>query len=252
MITQNRGYHRSVALSSINWVSGNIYEVSNKIVEFFKLTEANRNLSNENTLLLNRVTELENQLYTFTDSLSSNEWKKLEITPERDYKYIPAKVIRITTNQVENYITLNKGLKDGIKTDMGVVADNGIVGVVDKVSNNFSRVQPLLHPKSTVISKFKKNNYFGPLIWNGKDYRYAKLNDIARHVKFSLGDTLLTGGFKTFPEGVIVGTIDNFELKESEQYYDIDVKLAVDFKTLTHVKVVDYKNYEEQKELEDY
>ena len=78
----------------------------------------------------------------------------------------------------------------------------------------------------------------------------AKLNDIARHVKFSLGDTLVSSGFKSFPEGIIVGTINNFDIRESDAYYNIQVRLAVDFRSLTHVKVINYKNYQEQTELE--
>ncbi len=251
LISQNKGYQRSILLSSTNAVAGKMYESSNKIVEFFKLSEANKNLAEENTLLSNRITELENQLYSITDSSSFSGWKNARISPEREYNYISAKVIRITTHQLQNYITLNKGSNDSIKPDMGVIGENGIVGIVESVSPHFSKVIPILHPKSTIVTKFKKNNYYGPLVWDGKDYRYAKLNDIARHVKFSLGDTLVTGGFKAFPEGIMVGTINNYDIKESDPYYNIQVKLAVDFRTLTHVKVINYQNYEEQTALEN-
>lgn len=251
LIARNKGYQRSVLLSSTNAVSGKMFEASNRVVEFFKLRESNKNLAEENTLLSNRITELENQLYSLTDSSSLAGWKNARISPEREYSYISAKVIRITTNQVQNYITLNKGSKDSIKPDMGVIGENGIVGIVESVSQNFAKVIPILHPKSTIVTKFKKNNYYGPLVWDGKDYRYAKLNDIARHVRFSLGDTLITGGFKAFPEGIMVGTVNDFNIKESDPYYNIQVKLAVDFRTLTHVRVINYKNYEEQTALEN-
>lgn len=251
LISRNKGYHRSVLLSSTNAVAGKMFEMSNKVVEFFKLSDANRNLAEENTLLKNKVTELENQLYTLTDSSSTASWKSIRIPPERQYDYISAKVIRITTHQVQNYITLNKGSLDSISPDMGVIGDQGVVGIVESVSPHFSKVIPVLHPKSTIVTKFKKSNYYGPLVWDGVDYRYAKLKDIARHVKFSLGDSLVTSGFKSFPEGIMVGTINNFDIKESDAYYNVQVKLAVDFRTLTHVKVINYQNYQEQKVLEE-
>ena len=228
-----------------------MYEMSSKVVEFFKLSDANKNLSEENTLLLNKVTELENKLYTIADTAGSANWKSVRIPPERQYDYISAKVIRITTHQVQNYITLNKGSLDSIKPDMGVIGDQGVVGIVETVSPHFSKVIPILHPKSTIVTKFKKSNYYGPLVWDGVDSRYAILKDIARHVKFSLGDSLITSGFKSFPEGIMVGTINNFDIKESDAYYNVQVKLAVDFRTLTHVKVINYKNYQEQKDLEE-
>ncbi len=228
-----------------------MYDASTRVVDFFKLSNANKNLSEENTRLLNRVTELENTLNTLTDSTNNSGWRTVQIPPEREYNFIAAKVIRITTHQVQNYITINKGSLDSIKPDMGVVGDQGVVGIVEAVSPHFAKVIPILHPKSTIVTKFKKSNYFGPLVWDGKDYRYAKLNDIARHVKFSLGDTLVTSGFKSFPEGIMVGTINNFDIKESDAYYNIQVKLAADFRSLTHVKVINYEHYQEQKILEE-
>ena len=251
MIVQNKSYQRSVFLSSTNAVTGRMFETSNKVVEFFKLSEANKNLSEENTRLLNQLTEMEARLSAISDSTQIASWENIRISPENEYSYISAKVIRITTGHLQNYITLNKGSDEGIQPDMGVIADNGVVGIVESVSKNFSKVMPLLHPRSTIISKFKKTNYYGPLVWDGKDERYGSLNDIARHVKFSLGDTLLTGGFKTFPEGLMVGTVNNYNITQSDAYYNIQVKFAVDFQNLTHVKVIDYKHYKEQNELEN-
>lgn len=252
LISNNKGYQRSVLLSSTNSVTGWMYEVSSGFFEFFKLKNANANLAEENTALKNQVTFLENQLANYTDSVYIADWKTIKVEPNREYEYIPAKVIRNTTHLTQNYITLNKGANQGIKPDMGVVSDEGVVGIVQSVSSKFSKVIPILNPQTIINSKFKSSNYYGPVIWDGKDYRYAKLNDIARHVRFSLGDTLVTSGLvKTFPEGILIGTIDNYEIKESDAYYNIQVKLAVDFRMLTHVQVINYLNYEEQSKLEE-
>ncbi len=228
-----------------------MYEKSSNFFDFFKLKEGNKHLSDENTLLLNRVTQLESQLASLTDSLFTADWQKIKIPPEREYEYIPAKVIRNTTHLSQNYITLNKGSEMGVKPDMGVISENGVVGVVQSVSKKFSKVIPILNPQTIISTKFKRNNYYGPLEWDGKDYRFANLKDIARHVKFSLGDTLITSGLvKTFPEGIFVGTIDNYDIKESDAYYNIQVKLGVDFRMLTYVKVINYLNFQEQTDLE--
>jgi len=251
LISRNKGYQRSVLLSSTNQVTGWMYEKSSNFFEFFKLKEANANLALENTELINKVTLLESQLASLTDSVFITGWSKKAIPPEKEYEYISARIIRSTTHLAQNYLTLNKGSNQGIKPDMGVISDAGVVGVVQTVSPKFSKVIPILNPQTTISAKFKKNNYYGPLMWDGVDYRYAKLGDIARHVRFSLGDTLITSGLvKTFPEGILVGTVDNYNIKESDAYYNIQVKLAVDFRTLTHVKVINYLNYEEQGILE--
>lgn len=252
LISNNKGYQRSVLLSSTNRLTGWMFEKSSEFFDFFKLKDTNAGLALENTELINRVTQLENQLASLTDSSYIADWQKIRISPEREYNYIPAKVIRNTTHLTQNYITLNKGSEQGITPDMGVISDAGVVGIVQTVSKKFSKVIPILNPQAIISAKFKRNNYYGPLAWDGKDYRYAKLNDIARHVKFSLGDTLITSGLvKTYPEGIMIGTIDNFDIKESDAYYNIQVKLAVDFRTLTHVKVINYLNFNEQTELEN-
>lgn len=251
MISNNKGYQRSVLLSSTNHVTGWMFEKSSEFFDFFKLRANNAGLAEENTQLKNQITFLENQLSALTDSSYIADWQKIEVSPEREYEFISAKVIRNTTNQVQNFITLNKGSDLGIKPDMGVISDGGVVGIVQSVSKKFAKVIPILNPQAVISTKFKKSNYYGPLVWDGKDYRYAKLNDIARHVKFSLGDTLITSGLvKTFPEGILIGIIDNFDIQESDAYYNIQVKLGVDFRTLTYVKVISYLNYTEQTNLE--
>ena len=249
MIVKNQEYQKSVFLSSSNSMVSSMYEWSNSVVEFFKLRAANDNLSEENTALKNQIINLQNKLSTLQPEVSDSI--HFRFPPEMEFQFISAKVINSSTNKLQNYITLNKGEQDGIKIDMGVICDEGVVGIVKTASKRFSVVIPLLNPKIEINCKFKRNNYSGGLIWSGEDYRYANLTDIARHVELALGDTLITSGLtSTFPEGIPVGSIEDFKIKESDAYYNIKVKLAVNFRTLSHVKVINYLNYKEQKEIE--
>ena len=249
LVVSNQEYQKSVFLSSSNNVVSGMYEVSNSVVEFFKLRAANDNRSEENTALKNEIILLKNELATLEPHQKDSV--HFRIPPEMEYEFISAKVINNSTNKLQNYITLNKGLRDGIKVDMGVVSDEGVVGIVKVVSTKYAVVIPVLNEKIKINCKFKKSNYSGPLQWSGEDYRYANLKDIARHVEFSLGDSLITSGFtNTFPEGIPVGTIEDFKIKESDAYYNIKVKLAVNFRTLSHVKVINYKNFYEQRTIE--
>ena len=226
-----------------------MYVWSNSVVEFFKLRTANDNLSDENTTLKNQIINLQNKLSTLQKGTPDSIL--FQIPPEMEYQFISAKVINCTTNKLQNYITLNKGAEDGLKVDMGVISDEGVVGIVKTVSRRFAVVIPILNPKIEISCKFKRNNYSGSLLWDGKDYRYSNLTDIARHVELTLGDTLISSGLtSTFPEGVPVGYIEDFNIKESDAYYKIKVKLAVNFRKLSHVKVINYLNYNEQKDIE--
>lgn len=249
MVVSNQEYQKSVFISSSNTAISAMYEMSNTVVEFFKLRAANDNLSEENTALKNQINDLQNQVAALKPE--EKDSTNYHIPPEMQNKLISAKVINNTTNKIQNYITLNKGFNDGIRPDMGVISDEGVVGIVKTVSHKFAVVIPVLNEKIRINCKFRKNNYTGPLQWDGLDYRYAKLNDIARHVELALGDTLVTSGFASnFPEGIPVGKIEDFKISESDSYYNITVKLAVNFRTLSHVKVIKYLNYGEQKAIE--
>jgi rod shape-determining protein MreC len=250
LIVKNNDYQKSVFFSSSNTVLASVYELGNSTVEFFYLKSANEGLAHENILLKNEVVELRNKLLAVSKSDTTNY--KLKISPDREITYILAKVINNSINKTRNYITLNKGLRDGIRQDMGVISEDGVVGFISNVSEKFSVVLPVLNPKFTIITRFKRNDYTGPISWQGGDYRYVKLNDIARHVEFALGDSLVTSGYtKSFPEGIPVGTVDDFNIGEGDTYYNIRVKLAANFRTLSYVKVISYVNFEEQTNLEN-
>lgn len=249
LIVKNQDYHKSVFLSSSNIVVSNMYEMSNTVVEFFKLRAANENLSEENTTLKNQILSLQNKLSALQPVAKDSI--RFQIPPEMEYKFISAKVINSSTNKIQNYITINKGIADGVKVDMGVISEEGVVGIVKTVSNRFAVVIPILNPKIEISTKFKRNDYKGSLQWTGQDYRFADLTDIARHVDLINGDTLVTSGLtSSFPEGIPIGKIDNFKISESDPYYKINVKLAVNFRTLSHVKVINYLNFNEQRNLE--
>jgi len=249
MMINSQEYQKSIFLSSSNAVVATLYNWTNSVGEFFKLRNTNNQLSSENTELKNQIIELQNKLKVLEPSITSLNFKLL---PENEYRFISAKVINNSTDKFQNYLTLNKGSKDGIKPDMGVVSSEGVVGIIKSVSPHFSVVIPILNPKIQISCKFKRTDYTGSLVWNGEDYRYANLVDIARHVDIRLGDTIVTSGFtRTFPEGIPVGIVEDYNIKESDAYYNIKVKLAVNFRTLTYVNVINYLNYQEQKQLEE-
>ena len=104
----------------------------------------------------------------------------------------------------------------------------------------------VLNNRWSISAKIKKNNYFGSLVWQGGDYRTASLREIPIHVNISKGDTVVTSGFSSiFPEGIMIGIIENFSRKEGDNYYTIDLSLAADFKSLAYVEVIkNFNSYE--------
>ena len=248
LIINFNNFQRSIYLNSSNAFVGRLHNITNLTTEYFGLREKNENLSEENAALLNRIFFLESQL-------ERKERKQTDTTivaPEKDYHFLSAKVINNTTHKGKNYITLNKGARDGVKPDMGVISDQGIAGIVSAISDKFSVAISALNPIIKFSSKFKKNDYEGFIVWDGVDYRFAKMQNILEHVDVAVGDTIVTTGYMNgLPAGIPVGIVETFEQTDRSPYLDINVRLFTNFKVLSHVKIINYHHNEEQTGLED-
>ena len=163
------------------------------------------------------------------------------------YQYIPAKIYNNNYTKRNNYLTINKGLKDGVDTEMGVVNSKGIIGTTNSVSNNYATVISVLNNYSLINAKLINNNHFGTLSWDGKDYRTVQLNDIPRQAVIKIGDTIVTGGKSIiFPEGILIGIIKGFEQNQL-----IDITLFNDMSALGNIQVITNLHKEEIQQLED-
>jgi len=169
----------------------------------------------------------------------------------QEYDIYQAKVINNTLTHADNYITINKGEKDGIRSEMGVIDGNGIVGIVYLTSANYSLVIPVLNTKSSISCKIQRSDYFGFLKWDGGSSNYATVRDMPRHSLFSLGDTIVTSGHSAvFPGGIPVGTVEDITDSHDGLSYLIKVKLFTDFGRLNDVRVISRKEQHELKNLE--
>ena len=249
LIIDHNQFQRSRFLNSSNIVIGEIYRFSNSVSEYFKLKTINDNLARENAELRNRLYANENELNFIKQD--SNVLIRRNRSIEKDYTFITAKVINASANKYKNYITLDKGAKDGIRPEMGVINESGVIGIVSSVSNHFSVVLPILNPSSRISAKIKNKSKTGSLIWDGRDARKALLEEVPLYIPIEVGDTVVTSGYSSiFPEGIEIGIVRFFQ-KDNDNFYFIEVNLFTNFNQLSYVDVISYKNAEEQRELEE-
>ncbi len=244
MIFRNRGYQSTSLLNSANAISANLYLAVSNGKEYLLLKDENQKLALENAALRNQLKSsydiLPQKVFTINDTLY-----------RKKYLYTQGKVINSSTNNRSNYLTLNIGANQGVERDNAIVNSDGIVGVVKDVSGNFCTAISVLHKDQKIICKVKKDGSYGPLAWDGNDYRYATLTDIPTHVRLIKGDTIVTSALSDiFPEGVMVGFVDDFERKQGDAFYTLKVKLKTDFKKLNYVYVIKNNYREEQDSLE--
>jgi len=245
MIIRHNFYQKSVFFNSSNKVTATFLNVFSSVRDYFHLSEINRQLAEENALLKSM------HVSSFiTDS--RNTFYRNDTLYERRFAYLPAKVVNNTIHRPDNYLTLNKGSKDGVKPGMGVISPQGVVGIVKDVSPNFSTVYSVLHSQSKISGSVGSDEVIGTVVWPGKEYRRAVMNDISRHNTIHQGDTVLTSSFsQLFPGGVHIGYIESFSVNTAYDFYEINIILAVDFSKVSEVYLIISETNEEQTELEN-
>ncbi len=240
---QSHSYHKSKFVGSTNFLSGGIYSWQHSISDYFGLKDENTRLLEENERLHNRLSFLEkdSMAIKYVDTISFN----------RPYTYTKARVIKNDYSKIDNYILINRGKKDSVVPDMGVITDKGIVGIIENTSENYSRIISILNSNSRINAGLKKSNQYGSLIWNGKDPNIVQLETIPRQAILKEGDTIITNGRSTiFPKGIGIGTIVNYKLDQNKSYYLIDIKLFNDMTDIGFVYIIKNSDADEIKSLE--
>lgn len=191
-----------------------------------------------NASLENEVLNLKNQLAYYKTLVPVDSSDAITAAADR-FHFVAATVMNNSTNRPKNYFTINKGSNDGIEPGMGVVDQNGVVGIVNIIGNNSSRVISLLNVTQHFSVKVKNTNYIGSLVWHEGNPHIAYVEEMPRHVKYHVGDSIVTSGYSTtFPEGIPVGTVISQIRTSDDNFYTLKIKLASDFTQLSTVRVI--------------
>lgn len=235
-IVRNNQYQSSAFYNSANSLAGSVLEYSNEISSYFNLKTVNEDLARENAQLKGMLERLTQKTYAVAPD---------QLRPEvlNQYNFHMAKIINNTTRHINNFITINKGLNDGLKPGLGVIGQNGVVGKVKNCSNHYSTISSLLNSDIMVSSQIKKSGAFCTTKWYGKNPRKANIIYLPKHIKIAKGDTIITSGYNAvYPYGVLIGVVDEVKTDVSlESTERISIKLSTDFSNLGYVYVVENK-----------
>lgn len=233
LIFNNHSFHKSKYVNSSRAITGWFYTTSSNVSAYFNLHQENKVLVEENLVLKNQL----EKIFTLTDTLQKSGVID-SVRFHQKYEFISAKIIKNEYHKSFNHLLLDKGKKDAVFKEMGVINSKGILGITDATSTNYARVQSILNKNSRINARFKNNFYFGTLIWNGKNYHRVQLIDIPRQAPVSLGDTIITGGKSTiFPEGILIGTVQKINL-ESTTTNSLDIELFNDMSNIGNAYII--------------
>lgn len=237
MVCNNGIVQRYRLIGKLREVQGFFWERYAAIDEYSSLRRANGRLADDNTLLMQ-------QLYRHKENESAPQ-----DTVKYPFSFISAKVIRNTVNTTHNYLLINKGSKDGVEVDMGVITLAGAVGIVSAVSSRYAYVISFLNTSQQVSAKIGKSNTFGPMCWDPHREGVAILSDIPQHVEVNRLDTVYTSGYSSFyPPDIPIGVVEGSRIVNGV-HLSVDVRLLQEFRNLNYVMVVKDNNKEEIEKL---
>lgn len=219
---------QSAALNS--WVSGYIDEGAS----YLKLKQVNEALVAQNKQLML-------QLYGAQNGQTPHNVRVIDTAKgQQIYTFVDGDVIFNSINRKDNYFTINRGKNQGVFPKMGVIAPNGLAGIVINTTDNYALVQSLLSVHKIRISAALKNSgYFGTLTWLGDDSRTMHLSDVPKYVPLQVGDTVITDGKSSiFPQGIMIGKVAGYQIDNKTGFWDISVELSEKMGRLNKVFVV--------------
>ncbi len=231
-------------LTTASAVTGKILEVENNVTKHFNLSKNNSALQLENIKLRNKIPQSFYQV-------DRNLYKIKDTVYEQQYEYIPATVINSSVTRRNNYFTIDIGSKQGIKREMGVFSDKGVVGVIHNVSEHYSVVKTVLTKDINIDVTIEPIGLFGFLKWDGHNPKKGSVTGISNDLKIKRWSRVVTkGGSGIFPKGMPVGKVYETKPVEGEPLWDVVVKFSENFRTLQRVYIIKNLLIDEQKALE--
>ena len=250
-------YSRSLGWYATSAVFGRVNELMTEGWSYVGLRPRNEELLRENARLRTAYTLLARQMQ---DAEAHGLLPRLHATdslPIDPSAVIIARVVNRVTHTNEVYYTINKGRRDGIETDMGVMSASGVVGAVMAVSDHYALVIPVLNPKIRLACTILGQEVSGTLTASSSpNANEAILSNVPPHAHPQIGDTITTSGYSyLFPEGMMVGTIaDSVPARvkgSAGTFANYPVHLSTDFQGLRYVYVIREKPTHEVRALED-
>jgi rod shape-determining protein MreC len=254
LIIQVNTRHNFVFAEFSQGISGSFQESRGRIFSYFNLMEENQKILYQMKEIREEYLRMRNELAVYKNRLPlKSEYRIVpdSLLQKEEFNFIPAQVVNNSLDKSYNFLTINKGSRNGVKKGMGLISDEGVLGQIISVTENYSLAMSILNKNFRLSAKIYQENFFGSLSWSGGSPEYAELEFIPLHVNIQKGDTIVTSGFSSiFPEGFRVGIIEDFEEKSEDGFYQIKVKLNSRPGNAYHVYVVANQNRVEIDTLE--
>ena len=214
-----------------NKITGNEQENS----DIASLQEENRSLKDENSKLQEQLRELE---ILKSENNTLKEYVNLK-DKYSEFTTVPAYVIERSISNYEKIVVINAGTDDGVKENMPVISESGLVGYVISATNNTAKIQTIIDTASSVSANI--SNVQDSVILRGtlNNTETVRATYIPADSTILQGDQVVTSGLGgIYPKGILIGTVKSVVNTKNEADRYAEIEVATDFSRLETVLVI--------------
>jgi len=164
------------------------------------------------------------------------------------YPLIPATIVSKSFSKTNNTFTLNVGRKDSVKPGMPVINNQGIVGIVHSISEDFVMVRTLENVDLKLTVKNERSRIHGIMRWDGEE---LAIINVPETYDFKPGDRIITSEASYLvPVPIPVGIVEEMQHVETEIFSRIKVKPFVNLQNIENVFVLGIVQSKQKENLE--
>ena len=251
---------KNVGFSIFSSVEKGVVTVTRGIRNTFTSAKELRKLKTDYDGLVAKLENYEQMQRSNADIRKENERLKeqLGFSIYMESKNIPCQIISRDLDNLYSYLTINKGSVNGIKKNMPVVAfqngNQGLVGKIVEVGTFTSQIMPIYNLNCMVSSRIQNSREIGLVDGNGDPNEPLSMQYIRKRTLDSLhyGDIIVTSGENdNYMRDIPVGTISKITSIDYNSSLNIELTPIIDFSRLEVVFVVNMKELNDKKNLED-
>lgn len=232
--------------TAADFVQSPVTTVTSAVSGYFSSIANLRSAQDENTALKERVQELEVELKAKEDLVAENERLSdlLNLKERSQYKVVNARIIGRDPSIWFDSSIVNRGSLDGVKLNMPVVTDGGLVGRVTAVGPLTSQVDMITRDKSgvgAVVGEIAGSSALGVVVGSSKR-DLVEMRYVPGSVEVQPGQIVYTTGQDgIYPAGLKVGEIVEVESGSTTAPHKIVIRPSAGISSMQEVAILLYE-----------
>ena len=216
-------------------LKNNVFSSQSEKNDIKSLRENNTKLNKENTSLKEKLREYE---VVKAENEKLKDFMNLK-NKYSDYQTVPADIIEKSISNYDKTVIINSGEVDGVRVNMPVISEDGLVGYIIEVNKKTAKVQLITDTASTVSGNISTAESSILLKGQLDKNDMVKASYIPTEATVLQGDEVYTSGIGgIYPKGILIGKIKEVINTKNESDRYANVETSVNFNKLINVLVI--------------